>query len=238
MKVKKSGHSLWHSIESIGDAVICTVFRNIFPELFGEQNSLTLFKLLEDHAKSNVFLSIIAQFYELQFWVAKSPRNLQEWAHLAEAFFGAVFIERSLWGIDPLTELHDFFLSILKIRYRGLLQLSIKDWMSWNTYPTLTSEGKLLRSISVSSQLVFYPTAPFFEKAVVFLKDRDRRFLGHFATACIKDSSESAEAFHPIEKDAEQLATRLLLNRLHRRNSSIKTHSSVSKKTVQNESFR
>lgn len=237
-KLKKSEHSLWHSIESVGDAAICTVFRNIFPELFGEQNSLTLFKLLEDHAKSNVFLSVIAKFYELQLWVARSPCKLQEWAYLTEAFFGAVFIERSLWGNDPLKELHDFFLPILKIRYRGLLQFSTKDWVSWNTYPALTSEGKHLKSISVRSQHIFYPTAPIFEQVVVLLNDRDRRFLGHFATACVNDSSESAEAFHPIEEEAKQLATRLLLNRLHRSNTSIKTHSSVSEKTVRNESSR
>jgi hypothetical protein len=237
MKVKKSEHSLWHSIESVGDAAICTVVRNIFTELFGEQNSLTFFKLLEDHAKSNVFLSIIAQFYELQRWVAKSPRNLQEWAHLAEVFFGAVFIERSLWGNDPLKELHDFFLPILKIRYRGLLQFSTKDWVSWNTYPALTSEEKYLKSISVQSQHIFYPTAPIFEQVKVLLKDRDRRFLGHLAIACVNDSSESAEAFHPIEKEAKHLATRLLLNRLHHSNTSIKTHSSALK-TVRNESSR
>lgn len=238
MKERKSDHSVWHSIESIGDAAICTVIRNILPELFGEHNSLTLFKLLEDHAKSNIFLRVIAKFYELQVWVERSPRKLQEWAHVAEAFFGAVFIERSLWNNDPLKELHEFFLLILKIRYRGLLQFSTKDWMPWNTYPALTTKVEHLESISVQSQRILYPIAPIFEQVVVLLNDRDPRFLGHFATACVNDSSESAEAFHPNEEEAKQLAIRLLLNRLHQNNTSIKTHSPASKKTVRNESPR
>lgn len=83
----------------------------------GEDN-YQLVKLLEDHAKGNVFLAQMGRVYRLDQWAQNRPRPKEpkDWADLFEGWFGAVIRELRLFDANDTL----FIVDIWKLRYRHL----------------------------------------------------------------------------------------------------------------------
>jgi hypothetical protein len=217
-------------LESIGDREYNLLLGRFLVGRLGYENH-PFSKLIHDKGKSNEFMGLIGDQYEMRNMIDDRPRDLQQNAQVFEAFLGALYIDRGRWGGDFNEEVGGWLQQIWEILLRPIFQYTVHNFI-------FCADCKAI-NMKVSVEKIEYPTSPIFEenRELLLLKDPNPRELGFLATA--KWENYCAKAFHPQQSEAEKRARQILRHQVeHPRKINVSAFKAVETIEVHLLSFR
>ena len=122
---------MYKYFEVVGDSSINKKFTDALCLLVGRANHKVLYSLY-DVAKSNIEFAVYTTVFDLWKFVRQKPEergwpntkaDINRAANLWEVYWGAVFKERALWGVDE-QDLDWIFNTLLYSRYKPLIDFT------------------------------------------------------------------------------------------------------------------